>query len=74
MMSESLSVGQRLRAARKRAGLTQVQVAARAGTVGDAVSQYEIGNKVPKLDTLMRLIAAIGCSPSDVDPRLAATN
>jgi transcriptional regulator with XRE-family HTH domain len=40
-----MSVGQRLRAARKQAGLTQVQVAARAGTVGRLLINPDTGKK-----------------------------
>lgn len=49
-----------LRAARQRAGLTQAELATRAGTSQAAVSQYERGAKEPTLSTLARLLAGAG--------------
>ena len=48
--------------ARRRAGLSQRQLAARARTSAAAVCQYERGERVPRVDTLQRLIAATGSS------------
>jgi len=45
--------------ARQRAGLTQEQLATRAGTSRTAVSAYEHGRKSPTLDTAERLLAAM---------------
>jgi len=49
-----------LRDARTRAGLTQGEVAARAGVARPLISQYETGRKDPSLTTLARLIQACG--------------
>ena len=46
--------------ARRRAGLSQRQLAARARTSAAAVCQYERGERIPRVDTLQRLIAATG--------------
>lgn len=46
--------------ARDKAGLTQGQLAERAGTSQQAVSAYETGRKEPTLPTLERLIVAAG--------------
>lgn len=46
--------------ARRRAGLSQRELAARARTSAAAVCQYERGERVPRVDTLQRLIAAAG--------------
>jgi transcriptional regulator with XRE-family HTH domain len=49
-----------LRDARKRAGLTQAQLAQRAGTSQATISAYEHGSKAPSVETLGRLLAATG--------------
>lgn len=49
-----------LRDARRRAGLTQAQLARRAGTSQATVSAYEHGRKAPSVETLGRLLAAAG--------------
>ena len=46
--------------ARIRAGLTQVELARRAHTAQTAISAYEAGAKVPTLETLERILAAMG--------------
>jgi DNA-binding XRE family transcriptional regulator len=46
--------------ARRGAGLTQVELAARAGTTQSAVSMYERRRKVPMLDVAERLVQAAG--------------
>jgi predicted nucleotidyltransferase/DNA-binding XRE family transcriptional regulator len=49
-----------VREARTRAGLTQAQLAQRAGTSQPTVAAYEAGTKVPTVETLTRLVAAAG--------------
>jgi Predicted transcriptional regulator with C-terminal CBS domains len=49
-----------LRDARHRAGLTQADLATRAGTSQATVSAYESGRKQPSVTTLSRLLAATG--------------
>jgi transcriptional regulator with XRE-family HTH domain len=49
-----------LRAARRRAGLTQAALAARAATSQATISAYEHGAKRPSLETFARLLAAAG--------------
>jgi transcriptional regulator with XRE-family HTH domain len=49
-----------IRAARRRAGLTQLALATMAGTSQATVSAYESGRKQPSLPTLSRLLAAAG--------------
>lgn len=55
-----MTVGALLAAARERVGLTQRQLAARAGTSAAAVCEYESGKRVPRVDTLERILAAAG--------------
>ena len=49
-----------LREARMRAGLTQTQLAQRAGTSQATISAYEHGRKAPSVETFARLLAAAG--------------
>ena len=49
-----------LREARLRAGLSQAELAERAGTARSQISRYERGDVVPSLETLRRLIRACG--------------
>jgi transcriptional regulator with XRE-family HTH domain len=52
--------GTLVRAARRRAGLTQAELARRAGTSQPVVSAYEHGRRDPSVGTLTRLVAAAG--------------
>ena len=49
-----------IRQSRARAGLSQAEVAARAGTSQPAFARYEAGTSLPTLPTLERLLAACG--------------
>jgi transcriptional regulator with XRE-family HTH domain len=49
-----------LRDARRRAGLTQAELARRAGTSQATISAYEHASKAPSVETLGRLLAATG--------------
>jgi len=50
----------RLREARRLAGLSQSELARRAGTSQATISSYESGDKQPSVATLSRLLAAAG--------------
>lgn len=67
-----------LRECRTRANLTQRELAEAAGTSAAAVCMYEAGDRIPRTDTLMRLISATGSSlhlvassSNPVDPEAA---
>jgi transcriptional regulator with XRE-family HTH domain len=49
-----------LREARRRAGLTQAELAERSGTSQATISAYESGAKHPSVETLSRLLAETG--------------
>jgi predicted nucleotidyltransferase/DNA-binding XRE family transcriptional regulator len=55
-----LSIAHALRQARSNADLSQVDLAARAGTSQSALARYETGASLPTLPTLERLLAACG--------------
>ena len=48
---------------RKQAGLTQKELANRLSIKQQNLSQYESGDRTPKLTTLSRIAAALGISP-----------
>lgn len=52
--------GQTLRELRRRASLTQAEVARRVGIPATVVSAYECGRRQPSLETAGRLIDAMG--------------
>jgi transcriptional regulator with XRE-family HTH domain len=49
-----------LRALRTEAGLTQEEVAFRAGVHRTQISLMESGERMPRFDTLVRLVGALG--------------
>jgi transcriptional regulator with XRE-family HTH domain len=49
-----------LRLARAKSGLTQAELATRAGVAQSLISSYETGRRQPTLPTLKRLLAAAG--------------
>jgi predicted nucleotidyltransferase len=55
-----LAISQAIRRARLGANLSQVDLAARAGTSQSALARYETGAALPTLPTLERLLAACG--------------
>jgi len=58
--------GARLRELRTAAGLTQRELAKRAGTSSAAISNFEAGNNAPTLGMLVRLADALMCNLSDL--------
>lgn len=56
----SVIPGKLLRDARMQCGLTQTELAHRAGVTQSVISSYESGARQPSLPTLSRLIAATG--------------
>ncbi len=59
-------MGQELRKARERAGLTQEQLSFRAGLSRPYISQLERDLKSPTMDTLFRICDALDVSAADV--------
>lgn len=52
--------GQLIREARRRAGLTQAELAARAGTAQPAIARWESGSTAVSLDDVIRLVRLCG--------------
>lgn len=63
-------VSARLRLARKRARLTQDEVAERASITPQEVCYYERGSRIPGLIILPRLCAALGVTANSIVPKL----
>lgn len=59
MESVAVVLGRRIRKLRARAGLTQTELAHRVLSSRSAVSEYELGNLIPKLDLVRRLEEAL---------------
>lgn len=58
-------MGEKLKAARKAAGLSQVELAEMVGCTQKDISRWEAGRE-PKALTLKRLAQALGCSMDDL--------
>jgi transcriptional regulator with XRE-family HTH domain len=58
-----------IREARRRAGLTQADLAKRVGTSQPAIARYERARAMPDIDTLHRIVEACG-----LELRLALAN
>ena len=55
-----MTTGEKIRAARKRAGLTQKELAEKLGVTGSLIGIYETDRRKPKNDTLDRIASALG--------------
>ena len=60
MESEPATAGILLRRARKRAGMSQEELATRAGVTQSVISAYESGHRQPAIPTLAALVDAAG--------------
>jgi transcriptional regulator with XRE-family HTH domain len=59
-MLVSVSGGDLIREARRRAGLSQAELAARAGTTQSGIARWESGRTAPSLDDVRRLVRLCG--------------
>ncbi len=59
-MASEATAGALLRQARRGAGMSQVELAARAGVTQSVISAYESGHRQPSLPALAALIEAAG--------------
>jgi DNA-binding XRE family transcriptional regulator len=60
------SVGDRVRTARERAGMSQSMLAAKTGIHQTRISRLEHGCHCPRLDTLERVATVLGCSVTEL--------
>jgi len=59
-------LGRNLFMARRRAGYSQEEVAARASLHRTEVGMIEHGERLPRVDTLMKLVGALGIRPGEL--------
>lgn len=59
-------MGEKLKAARKAAGLTQKQLAEKIGCKQKDVSRWEIDGREPSVRTLKKIADALGCLMDDL--------
>ncbi len=57
---DAFELGERVRGAREKLGITQAQLAARIGSTQPAVARLEAGGVSPSLDTLRKIAHALG--------------
>jgi len=62
-------LGEKLKAAREKAGLSQVVVAEKSGVARANLSAFENGSQTPTLATLYKLAEAYGVDVCDLLPR-----
>ena len=60
------NLGENLRAARAKLGLTQEQVAERSGVQAGEVSRIESGKRDPQLSTILKLAKAVEVKPGQL--------
>lgn len=73
-----MTIGERIKEARKMRGLTQAQLGARCSMAGSAIRRYESDRGNPTLETLQRIADALGMPPEDLvgeklDPTVTVT-
>lgn len=61
-----MDIGQRIKAMRKEAGLTQAQLAQSVGLSTIAIRQYESGVRCPKYETVEKIAKAMKCDISSL--------
>ena len=61
-----MKIGKQIAIARKKAGLTQTDVAKKLNLSVSMISAWESGIRIPKLDTIIRICNAIGCDTSEI--------
>jgi transcriptional regulator with XRE-family HTH domain len=60
------TLGQNLREARDKLGLTQEQVAERSGVQAGEVSRIEAGKRDPQISTVLKLAKALEVAPGQL--------
>lgn len=67
-------MGNRIRSARKRAGLTQAEVAEKIGISWQGIAQWETGKRNPKIDTLKKIAQALSIPVEELTGGLTIDN
>ncbi len=61
-----MTVGERIKEARKKANMTQNELAQKMGIPFQSISQWERDLRKPKYETLARIATALGCNIGDL--------
>lgn len=61
-----MTTGELIKAARKKAGMTQEELGSKLGVSGSSIAQWENDLRNPKLDTLQRIASALGVPVQDL--------
>ena len=61
-----MTTGELIKAARKKAGMTQEELGKKIGVSGSSMAQWENDLRNPKLDTLQRIASALGVPVQDL--------
>lgn len=61
-----MTTGQLIKAARKKAGMTQEDLGKKLGVSGSFIAQYETDNRKPKQETLLKIAKALGVHLRDL--------
>ncbi len=56
-----MTIGERIKAARKAANMTQKKLAELAGTATGTIQQYELGKRQPRIEQLQKIATALDC-------------
>ncbi len=62
-----MQIGHNIKKLRKAAGLTQKQLGEKLGISFQSVAQWETGKRIPKIETLRKIAAALNCDISEID-------
>lgn len=65
-----MTTGELIRAARRKAGMTQEELAKKTDLSTMSIRRYEAGERVITESTLQRIAAALGINPNDLTPKI----
>lgn len=68
LWGDCMTTGQRIKEARKKAGLTQAELAKMLGVSNSFIAQYENDLRKPKIETLQRIAVELEISPTALLP------
>lgn len=61
-----MSIGDSIRALRKRAGMSQRELAEKCGMRQNSINNYENGNRIPRIDYLEKIAFALGVTVKEL--------
>ena len=61
-----MTLGERIKAARKQRGMTQRELAQKVGISVNSLSRYETGERQPNIETLSKIAEALGVDPVEI--------